>query len=233
MKKIAEFIKILIATIYPNKCICCGELIEEDKYICKTCDNLLERNELTDICLNCGFEKSDCVCKYNVYRFNSLICVFKNDGHIKKAYYAYKFGKRMHYVDFFARELYCAIKKCYSDIKFDFICSVPKTKKLSYDHSGYIAQELSKMLDIPYVSDVLYCAKRTKRQRRSNIKERIYNIDGKFSCNKNISNATVLLVDDIKTTGSTIDECTKTLLFGGAENVHCICVLGTVAKKKD
>ncbi len=233
MKKIIRIIKILISTIYPNKCICCGELIDEDKFTCETCNNLLERNDLNDICLSCGLEKSDCVCRFNVYRFNSLICVFKNEGRIKKAYYAYKFAKKQHYVDFFTQELYCAVKKCYDDIKFDFICSVPCAKKFAYDHSGYIAQKLSDLLEIPYVPEVLYCAKRIKKQHQSNIKDRINNVDGKFGFNKKIPNATVLLIDDIKTTGATIDECAKMLLFAGAENVHCICALGTISKKHD
>lgn len=205
----------------------CGELIDEDRYFCSNCEPLLERNDLDNICLSCGFEKSSCVCKYNVYRFNALVCVFKNSDAVKKVYYNYKFNKKQHYVNFFAHELSSAVEFCYKDVSIDFVCSVPQNKRFGYDHSGYLAKEISKQLKIPYESKVLSCVKKTKKQHRSTIKERLSNTEGKYTYNYKINGKNVLLVDDIKTTGATIDECAKMLLYAGAENVYCVTVIGT------
>jgi len=232
MKKINLFFKKIISAIYPNKCICCSEIIDEGNYLCSNCYKSIERNLLNDICFSCGFEKDECVCKYNIYRFNSLICVFKNKGLARRAYYSYKFSKRQHYVNFFADEMCKSVKQCYNDIEFDFICSVPPANRFGYNHCGYLAKEMSKILNIPYIDDLLLCVKKTKKQHKSSIKERINNIEGKYKCKFNIKNAQVLLVDDIKTTGSTIDECTKMLLFAGAKSVHCITTLGTSQSKE-
>lgn len=226
MKLTKKHLNLLLSAIYPQKCICCSELIDEDKHICSKCEGLIERNNTDDMCLACGFEKDNCVCKYNVYRFEALVCVFKNDGLVRRAYYSYKFNQKQHYVDFFANEMCRAIKKCYDGISFDLVCSVPMATRHGYDHSGYIAKKISDILDIPYVSDVLSCAKRTKKQHKSTINERLKNIDGKYKHNFSIKNTNVLLIDDIKTTGATLDECTRELLYAGADRVYCATVLG-------
>ncbi len=232
MKTVKYFFKKLISAIYPNKCICCGELIDEDIYLCNQCKNKFERMNLDDICTDCGLEKSDCVCQYNIFRFTSLICAFKNTGRARKAYYSYKFHKKQHYVKFFAKEMCIAIEKCFSEIKFDLICSVPSYKKIGYDHSGYIAKEISKILNIPFSNDLLCCIKKSKRQHKSSFKERLTNVNGKYIANYRVDNLNILLIDDIKTTGATVDECAKVLLFAGANSVRCATTLGTVTDKK-
>ena len=70
--------------------------------------------------------------------------------------------------------------------------------------------------------------KKTKKQHRSSIKERLSNVDGKYCATRRISTANVLLIDDIKTTGATLDECAKQLLFAGADSVYCVSVLGSI-----
>ena len=232
MKNVKTFFRWLISTIYPNKCMCCGELIDEEDFLCHRCNNDLERINLDDICLECGLEKSDCVCQFNVFRFTSLICAFKNTGSARKIYYSFKFQKKQHYVKFFANEMCSAIKKCYLGVKFDLICSVPSYKKFGYDHSGYIAKEISKILNIPLRNDLLYCVKKTKKQHKSTFKDRLINVNGKYSANYRVDDLNVLLIDDIKTTGATVDECTKVLLFAGANSVCCATTLGTVTEKQ-
>lgn len=227
-----HFIKNLLSAIYPNKCICCGELFDEEKHLCESCDKSIERINLDDLCLDCGLEKLDCVCKYNVFRFTALVCAFKNLGLSQKAYYLYKFYKKQHYAKFFANEMCVAIKKCYKGVNFDLICVVPSFKKHGYDHSRYIAKEISQILDIPLSDNLLSCVKKGKSQHKSTIKERLTNVYGKYRANYRVSGLNILLIDDIKTTGATIDECTRVLLFAGANSVRCATALVTVSNKK-
>ena len=231
MNKFKKFLTIIISTIYPKKCICCGEIIEENMSLCENCNHNIERINFDDVCLECGFEKSDCSCKYNVYRFDGVVSAFKNQGRAQDAYYAYKFLKKQHYSRFFANEIRTAVSACYKDINFDLICYVPSFKKREYNHSGYIAKTVAESLNISFCGDLLSCIKKRKKQHKSTIKERINNVDGKYSANYRVDNKTVLLIDDIKTTGATLDECARVLLFAGAEKVYCATVLGSVAKK--
>lgn len=227
MKKIKKFYNLIVETIYPKKCMCCGEIIDEDASLCEVCENNIERVNLDNICLDCGFEKEFCVCKYNVFRFNSSISVFKNDGAAQKVYYSYKFAKRQHYCNFFADELVAAIYKCYNGLNFDIVCYVPSYKKRGFNHSGYIAAAVSKKLNVPFGDDLLSCVKKCKKQHRSTIIERINNVDGKYAANYSVKDKKILLIDDIKTTGATLDECARELLFAGAESVYCATVLGS------
>ena len=76
MNKVKTFIKNLIRTIYPKKCICCGEIIDENQSLCLRCNDKIERINLDEICIECGSEKDDCRCKYNIYRFAAAVCAF-------------------------------------------------------------------------------------------------------------------------------------------------------------
>lgn len=227
--KVFKILKnIFISTIYPKKCICCGEIIDEDKYLCEFCDKNIERINLDNFCFECGYEKNECVCKYNVYRFNGVISIFKNIEYAKKAYYSYKFGRKQHYAKFFAKKISDAINKYYKEISFDCICYVPSYKKYQYNHSRYIAEEISKETNIPFIDDLLVCVKKVKKQHKSTIKERLNNVEGKYFAGKHLDGKCVLLIDDIKTTGATLDECTRMLLFAGADSVYCATVLGAI-----
>lgn len=223
--------KYFITAIYPNKCIGCGDIIKENRTLCDYCEKKIERNSLENLCLNCGFEKNDCVCKFNIYRFNKLISVFKNKGIAQKAYYKYKFHKYQHYSNFFAKEMVNAVKLLYKDIDFDFICAVPSgknyLKNTRYNHCEYIANIMSAELGLPFLKDVLYCRKHSKLQHKSKISERLLNVDGKYDYNFRIDGKTVLLIDDIRTTGATLDECAKMLLYAGADGVFCVTALCT------
>ncbi|MBQ8741035.1 MAG: ComF family protein [Clostridia bacterium] len=231
MKEVKRILKEIISSIYPNKCVCCGEILDESSYICNNCNNSVERVNLDDVCLACGHENDECACKYNIFRFNSLVCAFKNTGLAKSAYYSYKFGKKQHYAEFFANEICNTINKCYSNINFNIICAVPSFQKFGYDHSGYIAKSVSKKLGLPFTDKLLSCVKKRKKQHKSTINERLHNVDGKYCANYRADNMNVLLIDDIKTTGATLDECAKVLLFAGADNVYCATALCASADK--
>ena len=71
-----------------------------------------------------------------------------------------------------------------------------------------------------------------KQQHKLSIKNRLTNVNGKFYFNYRIDGATVLLVDDIRTTGATLDECAKMLLYAGADKVYCVTALATVMDLK-
>lgn len=231
MNKLQKFFKIIISSIYPKKCVCCGEIIDEDKFLCDLCDQKIERMNIEQFCLDCGCETDECCCKYNIYRFSGVVSAFKNSGIAQKAYYSYKFSKKEHYSTFFAEEICKTVKNIYKDVDFDLICYVPSFRKYDYNHCAYIARKISQQLNLPLHSALLSCVKKCKKQHKSTIKERISNVENKYSSNYRIDNATVLLIDDIKTTGSTLDECAKILLYAGAKNVYCATVLGSAAKK--
>ncbi len=232
MKKIKKVLNSLIDAIYPPKCIFCGQILEKNTLICYNCDSVIKRVNIDNFCLKCGIQKDFCECNHKIFRFNSIVCAFENSDSAKKVYYNYKFHRKQHYYKFFAKEICRCVTRMYNDKIFDFVCYVPSYNKFGYNHSGYIAKEVAKILQIPFYKDLISCIKKTKKQHKSTIKERLLNVEGKYCVNFPISDKKILLIDDIKTTGATLDECSKELLFAGAEEVCCATVLGSVAKEK-
>lgn len=221
----------ILNAVFPNKCMGCGEIIDENIEFCEYCKKHLERNNLKNICTVCGYEKENCVCKYNVYRFEKVFSVFKNSGVARRAYYTYKFKHTEHYADFFAGEISDAVKQLYGDINFECMCAVPASKGIfgaaKFNHCDYLCKSVSKLLNIPYENKLLYCKERKKQQHKLSLKERLSNVNGKFGYNYGLKGGNVLLVDDIRTTGATLDECAKTLLYAGADRIYCATVLST------
>ena len=109
-----------------------------------------------------------------------------------------------------------------------------KKLKRGFNQSEVLAKNISKILKIPICNDALIAARKTKIQHTLTKDERFKNVRGKFIANKkhDLTGKTVLLVDDIKTTGATLDECAKQLLSLGADEVYCVTGLMTPKNKK-
>lgn len=215
----------LISVLFPNVCVSCKDIIEEGEFLCDYCYEMIERTAGDKICNKCGNMKKRCECRKRVYRFVSVIAPFFNEGIAKKALYAFKIGKREEIAKFFINEMVLAIKQNFYDIKFDEVCFVPMFKrdelKKGFNHSELLAKGIAEKLGIKF-SELLLSHKKKMPQHKLRPKERMENVKGIYYCNKNLSGKTILLVDDIKTTGATLDECTKQLLFAGAERVYCV-----------
>ena len=225
-----------IAFIFPVKCVCCSEIIQNQIYICEKCIQKAERMS-EKICKWCGLERKQCECNFHTYRFRGTVAPFKNEGYIKDAFYAFKFHRRISNSRFFSKEMVACVKKHYPDIKFDAVCAVPMyyfdKADRGYNQSEILARQISKMLSIGYDGKALYSHKKKKEQHKTKgIAARYENIKGRYYFKKKNSYENVLLVDDIKTTGATLDECARQLMLAGANNVYCVTALITNPRLK-
>ena len=122
-------------------------------------------------------------------------------------------------------ENFCRIIQSY-----DIIIPVPISKKRNkargYNQSFLIAKELSKKLDIELVNNCLYKHKNIVEQSKLGKEERIRNIQGVYdlSNSKKLENKKILLVDDIFTTGSTANECCKTLKLANTKEIAVLTI---------
>ena len=101
-----------------------------------------------------------------------------------------------------------------------------KMEERGYNQSEELAKELSKFLEIPVATDVLIKIKSTKPQAESTKTEREKNLVGAFQIKnpETISGKKIFLVDDVYTTGSTMNECAKVLKDSGSKSVWGICI---------
>jgi len=101
-----------------------------------------------------------------------------------------------------------------------------RLKSRGYNQSEELAKELSKVLQVPVLSDVLIKTKSTKPQMELSKEERGRNLQGAFAIKKpaELAGKKVFLVDDVYTTGSTMQECARVLRDAGAKSVWGICL---------
>lgn len=230
-----KLFKSLIAAFFPNICACCKEIIPEGEFLCDYCFEMLDRCSKDKLCLKCGNLKSRCECKNKVFCFDAVIAPFFNENSAKKAIYAFKIGKREQIAEFFINEMVLSVKQYYRDINFDAVCFVPMYKRdelrKGFDHSRILAEGISDKLKIPVI-EALSSRRKRKPQHFLHPKERAANVKDIYYCKMKLSGKTVLLVDDIKTTAATLDECARQLLLSGAERVYCVAGVMSKGKKR-
>jgi len=97
-----------------------------------------------------------------------------------------------------------------------------------YNQAALIAQALSKSCGLPYLPAGLRRTRATPTQGHLGYREREKNVRGAFIVTADVKDKTVILVDDVYTTGATVKECTQALLKAGAKEVHVLAVARVV-----
>lgn len=238
MRILRKLFKVVLnylkAVFYPDVCISCGEAIDNGEFLCDYCRRNIERINPEKRCIKCGYEKKDCVCFSRVYSFCGIISLYENTGIAQKAYYKYKLLHKRHYASYFSKALALAIRSEYYGIEFDGICYVPSSKRSiltrGFDHSEELCREVSRITGIKFIDNLLYCKSFTRPQHKSSFDERIKNVRGKYGYRYKINAKSILLLDDIRTSGATLNECAKELLRAGADRVYCVTVLAQKRK---
>lgn len=208
--------------IFPKMCASCGKVIRKFEDLCPECAKNIEK--IKKPCLDCGADQKECMCKYYVYRFRGCIAAYKKGDVSMRTLYSFKLGDDFRVAEFLADKIYEKFLEHFSEIKFDAITAVPmrpiKKFSKSYNHSEVLAKKLSKRTGIPYIN-LLETAKKGKPQHLLSREDRFENVKGMYKAKDFQDIKTVLLVDDIKTTGASLNECTKQLMMSGVEDVYC------------
>ena len=232
---VSKIINNILEAIYPSKCFGCDEIIPMGENLCDYCHEMISKTGTDNLCKVCGCVKNDCQCKHHVFHFTGTTAPFYNEGIAQKAMYDFKFNHKIQVSDFFAKHMAIAVKNNFHHIEFDAVVYVPmlfsKELKRGYNQSRELALKLAKILDVHLCENALGCNPKSKAQHKADYKERFENVKGLYYPNISLSGRTVLLIDDIKTTGATLDECAKALFKAGANDVYCVTALTT--KKKD
>lgn len=207
MKIIFRIQEDILNLIYPPICGICGKL--DKNLLCKKCELQLKKMQKNKIIA----EGNDVNNKY----FNEIIYIFKYEGIIRKTLIDYKFKEKSYLYKTFVNFL-LKNKKIFEKIqKYDKIIPVPISKQ-RYKERGYnqcllIAKEIAQNTRLELVNNCLYKSQNIIQQSKLNKEDRYTNIQGAFEVHNKllIKKQKILLLDDIYTTGSTVNECSKVL----------------------
>lgn len=160
-------------------------------------------------------------------RIQHFCAPFYYDGVIRSKLLAFKFQRRTRYCNLFAHAMTDCVKSSFPDVSFDVVTFVPMTqadiRARSFNQSGLLAQRIAKELFIE-CSALLTKTKSTPQQHTLTVHERLQNLQDVFRPTERCKpGMTVLLVDDIKTTGTTLARCCEALETAGVTDVYCVC----------
>ena len=121
----------------------------------------------------------------------------------------------------FAKMYSLVVQNLKSLCKIDYICNVP-VKPSQNNRFKEIIQIIVKITGVEDISDDFLCIRNYKSQKGSTTQERKRNVQGVFKCNNDLSGKNIIIIDDVITTGATIQECVRALKEAGAENVFAV-----------
>jgi ComF family protein len=192
----------LLDIIYPHPCLYCGRFAATDKHgFCNECMEIL---------------------KPSLKKYENTWFLFSYEEKIASLLKSSKYASRPYYIKMLAGLMGSLMKE--AGVTYDMVIYVPMNRKSmgirGYNQSRVAAKNISSHINSKLDDDVLYKAKENDRQAGLSRTERKLNVRDVYSCRKRIGKGiSILLVDDIMTTGSTLDECIRVLRNFGASRV--------------
>jgi len=224
---------------FPQTCFCCGaDMARADvSPLCPEC--MKDLKPVTGlICRRCGLPLKDggtfCY-KCRGSKGGKFKCSFIRSSLLftpasRALVHALKYGGYVHIAKFFAPLLHSAYKQNPEFFEADFIVPVPihnsRRRKRGFNQALLLAQGLSALSGVP-CAQLITKHKKTQSQTALNKEARAQNVKNVFTCTDKaaVKKKAVILVDDVCTTSSTLEECARALKQAGAREVLAITVL--------
>jgi len=205
-------------------CDYCHERLPRLTHTCKRCAIDVQANEiLCDNCQSCAPS------------FSSSICALSYNEEVAGLIHQIKYQHNNALIRLFS-ELLAAHIHSHPLPDIDFLIPTPmhwrKNLLRGNNHALLLTQTLSKQLQLPMHKTMLIRRTNNRDQKQLNLDQRKQNLKNAFVCEGLVKNARIALVDDIITTGSTMEAMAKTLMDAGASSVHCWAIARTPKYKK-
>jgi ComF family protein len=204
--------------LFPPHCVFCDKIIPAGMQVCENCSQDIKQiNSIKRINLpECG-KNITCLVPYSY------------QDKVRESIIQFKFHGKKQYANYYASKIAEFVMESYNTLHIDLVTCVPisneRLKSRGYNQSERIALELVKRLNLPY-EPLLIKKADNREQHKLSMRERKKNVKGVYQANHSdlISGKTILLIDDIVTTGATLAECAKELFQADAKEVICAAV---------
>ncbi len=206
-----RFFKDISNLFFPNLCLSCSAILtQNEKYLCTTCRFELPVLSYTDLKNNAL--ENIFTGRIPIEQATALL-LYRKKGIVKELIYHLKYNGKQSIGYFFADWLGEEIKQSNRFKNIDYIVPVPlhskRFKERGYNQLDFFGKRLSEILKIPYRKDILLKKSNTTKQSKKSRFARMEKKDAVFYLSPTIdlSNKHILLLDDIVTTGATIESC--------------------------
>ncbi len=227
LHKIQNFLQDIL---FPRRCPVCDEITDNKADgVCRTCAEKIVYIK-PPFCMKCGKQLweekeeycEDCSQKKHFYIQGTALYEY---GSMADSLFRFKYESRAEYAYFYGMELWKRRGQWLLSLKADALVPIPihpsRMRRRGYNQASLIARELSRLSGIPVNEELIVRTKRTKAQKELSERERQNNLKKAFKILQNdVKLNTIVIIDDIYTTGSTIDAVAEMLLQAGVCKIY-------------
>lgn len=220
--------------IFPRRCAVCDRPVDRlGQGVCLKCKSQIQYIK-APFCMKCGKQLNepqqeycnDCLRRKHFYLQGKALYDY---GSMADSIFRFKYMGRQEYAGFYGKELYDRYGFWLRAVRPDALVPVPihasRKRKRGYNQAELLAAELSKYSGLPVNSKLIIRKKKTKPQKDLTTQERQNNLKKAFKiCQNDVKLSTIVIIDDIYTTGSTIDDMAKLLMASGIQKVYYVAL---------
>ncbi len=215
---LAPYIDAFLNFIYPPHCLMCNCRLEAGKKLtCETCWQNLPR-----------IEQNDSHGEKTIQDSFSVISVWEYSDEVQKIIHEMKYFRKTFFGSAVGDEMAKLVSASNEFSTADYVIPVPlhntRLRERGFNQSLLLANRIAKRLNIPCEPGILNRVRYTKSQSKLSAEERIKNVQGAFKVQdaRIVKNKVLILVDDVLTTGSTLNACALSLKEAGAGKILAV-----------
>jgi len=218
-----KLVELAVDSFFPRRCVGCGKV---GSFLCLECLGKLPRL-LPPLCPNCGRPQASGIvcpdCRQRQTEIDGIRSLFRFDEVIRKVIHQLKYRNLK------------AISPCLAELLADYLVSNPlpgealvcvplhprRLRERGYNQSSLLARELGRRIDLPVIENCLIRVKQAQPQVRAvDVEERWRNVADAFVCrDERVRGKQILLIDDVCTSGATLESCAAALKSKGATSI--------------
>lgn len=225
----------LVQALLPQCCALCGEAGDNNAPVCSACHTRL-RALPTQCCPTCAdFSASATVCGHCLTTppaYAGVVSAFLYAEPIDQLVHDLKYGHQLRIARWFGIELVSRLLERPEVWRtIDVIVPLPlhpaRMKTRGFNQSLEIARPLARALNKPLLATIAWRNRDTPPQATLSRQDRQHNMRNAFECQRDLTGKTILIIDDVLTTGSSVDELARVLRLHGAAQVFVACAART------
>lgn len=241
MNKLASFFcfvwSAVLQLIFPRRCPFCDEpVLRKEEFVCAECKGRISVVK-EPYCMKCGkklgrSEAEYCAdCEKYPHGYDRGRSLFVYEGPVKGSVYRFKYAGRKEYAKCYAGLMEAELGDFVREIGPDALVPVPlhrkRFRKRGYNQAQLLAKEIGDRMRIPVLSASVQRVKNTvplktlERARRQNNLKKAFKING-----NDVKLNTIIIIDDIYTTGSTVDALSEVLRCAGVKKIYFLTLAG-------
>jgi len=223
LPQLAKLRGMALDLLFPQWCVGCGK---EGEFICSACHRSLPRI-MPPLCPRCGKPQSSGIlcpgCVSWQAEIDGIRSPFRFDGVMRHAIHQLKYRNLRALAQSMAGLMqdYLVASPVSGEVMVPVPLHQKRLRERGYNQSSLLAKELGKLINLPVVDGCLIRQRQAPPQARAaTVEERRSNVVDAFSCrDRRLQDKQVLLIDDVSTSGATLDACATVLKANGATSV--------------